>query len=429
MILYGKAGAQELLRRLTKRTEEDRQEIAVQVRLILSDVKARGDQALFDYALRFESTDYDKTPLLVTQTEIDDAYAACDTRQIEAIRLACTRLQAYHKMQMETGYTIKEHGAQLTQIVRPLNRVGIYAPGGTACYPSSVLMNAVPAKVAGVPEILLATPAKGGTISPLILIAAREAGVTAVYRMGGAQAVAAFAYGTATVPKVDKITGPGNSYVALAKKEVFGTVGIDAIAGPSEVVILADELANARFIAADMLAQAEHDKSAAAVCITTSEPLAKRVETELAKQCAAARRTDIITASLERYGAVVVMDTMAACIDLVNDIAPEHLECLTKDPAAILPEIRNAGGVFLGEYTPEALGDYVAGSNHVLPTNGTARFSSPLGVYDFIKRMSVLSFDKEALAELNDAIQVFSDAEGLQAHGRSAAIRFEQERD
>ncbi len=396
---------------------------------ILSEVKMRGDQALCEYAQRFEKTDYTKTPIKVTASEMDQAYSLCDKKQIDAIHLACTRLRVYHEKQLEAGYSTGEPGRQLTQVIRPLNRVGIYAPGGTACYPSSVLMNAIPAKVAGVKEILLATPAHNGVLSPLILVAAKEAGVTDVYRMGGAQAIAAFAYGTETVPKVDKITGPGNAYVATAKQLVFGIVGIDSIAGPSEVVILADEQANPVYIAADMLAQAEHDVSAAAICVTTSGDLAKRVEAEIKRQSGSAKRREIIEASLENYGAIAVLESLFECIDLVNEIAPEHLECMTKEGDAILPKIQNAGGVFLGEYTPEALGDYVAGSNHVLPTNGTARFASPLGVYDFIKRMSVLSFDKQALCELNEAIQVLSEAEGLPAHGKSAAIRLEKERD
>ena len=427
MILYGKKGAEELLRRLQRRSDEDRQGIIEAVSAILSDVKKRGDEALVEYALRFENTDYTKAALKATPSETEQAYSLCKREQIEAIRLACARLRAYHERQLETGYSIGCPGRQLTQVVRPLFRVGIYAPGGTACYPSSVLMNAVPAKVAGVKEILLATPAKDGALSPLILVAANEAGVTDVYRMGGAQAIAAFAYGTASVPKVDKITGPGNAYVAAAKQLVFGTVGIDSIAGPSEVVILADESANPGYVAADMLAQAEHDASAAAICVTTSGVLAEQVEAELIKQSVSASRRDTIEASLQNYGAIVVLDTIDDCVDLANDIAPEHLECMTQEGEAILPKIRNAGGVFLGEYTPEALGDYIAGSNHVLPTNGTARFASPLGVYDFIKRMSVLSFDKNALEELNGAIQIFSKAEGLQAHGKSAAIRFERD--
>ncbi len=427
MIVYGTDGVRSVLQRLKQRSGGDLSGVVDAVRDIVNNVRQRGDVALLDYALRFENTDYSITPLRIAGDEIDAAYASCTQEQIDALRLAASRLRAYHEKQIETGYTIGENGRLLMQIVRPIKRVGIYAPGGTASYPSSVLMNAVPAKVAGVEQIYLATPAQNGVISPLMLVAAKIAGVDGIFRMGGAQAVAAFAYGTETVPKVDKITGPGNRYVAAAKREVFGTVGIDTIAGPSEVVILADEWADPRYVAADMLAQAEHDTTAAAICVTTSKELALRVEEDIKQQCVKAQRRNIIDASLRTYGAIVVLEDMQACLDLVNDIAPEHLEIHTRDGMDLLPKIQNAGGVFIGPYTPEALGDYIAGSNHVLPTNGTARFASPLGVYDFIKRMSALAFDQEGLNEVKGAIVSLAEAEGLPAHGKSASIRFEKE--
>lgn len=427
MIVYGQQGAHDVMRRLQSRSEGNFEGIAASVNEILEDVKKRGDTALFQYAKRFENTDYDIAPLCVTDTEIEKAYAACTKLEIDALRLAVKRLRTYHEKQIESGYSVGGTGSYLQQIVRPIARVGIYAPGGTASYPSSVLMNAIPAKVAGVGEIYLATPAQNGAIRPLMLVAAREAGVDGVFRMGGAQAIAAFAYGTRTVPKVDKITGPGNRYVAAAKRAVFGLVGIDSIAGPSEVLILADRTANARYIAADMIAQAEHDADAAALCVTDSDELAHAVQAQLKKQKNGIKRQDIIDASLEKYGAIVVLNDIEACVDLVNRIAPEHLEIHAEAGMELVNRVQNAGGIFVGPYTPEALGDYVAGSNHVLPTNGTARFASPLGVYDFIKRMSVLAFDREGLNEVTDAIVSLAQAEGLYAHGKSASIRFDEE--
>jgi histidinol dehydrogenase len=427
MIYIGTDAAKSVLNTLAKRSQEDTGDAAVIVRDIIDEVKKRGDAALADFAEKYENTDYEKTPLVVTEQEIEQAFAHCPDEQMRALRLAAKNIRAYHERQKESGFELPVSGGWLRQIVRPLGRVGIYAPGGTAAYPSSVLMNAVPAQVAGVEEIFLATPAQSGRISPLVLVAAKVAGVGRIFRMGGAQAIAAFTYGTQTVPRVDKITGPGNRYVAEAKRAVFGAVGIDAIAGPSEVVIVADGSANPRYIAADMLAQAEHDVFAAAVLITPSLDLAEAVNKEIPLQMARLPRREIIGESLRRYGAIVVLDTVLDCIGLANEIAPEHLQCVTKDDEALLPLIKNAGGVFLGAYSPEAIGDYVAGTNHVLPTNGTARFASPLGVYDFIKRMSVVSVDRQGLMEAKDAIQILSDAEGLHAHGASAAIRFEEE--
>lgn len=426
MIEVGKAGAQRVLARLKARNEADTQQVERTVQAVLASVRQEGDAALARYALQFEQTDYQKTPLRVAQSEIDAAYAACSTAQIEALRLAVRNIRRYHERQVEQGYTLRADGTTLMQVVRPLACVGIYAPGGTAAYPSSVLMNAVPAKVAGVGRVCLATPAQKGAVAPLTLVAAREAGVDEIYRMGGAQAVAAFAYGTQSVPRVDKITGPGNLYVTLAKKAVFGTVGIDAIAGPSEVLILADESADPAYVAADMLAQAEHDVAAAALCVTPSMALAQQVQAQLEAQQQRALRREIIQSSLTQYGAIVVLDGVQACLDFANDVAPEHLEILMQNAWDVLDGVQNAGGVFVGPYAPESLGDYLAGTNHVLPTAGTARFASPLGVYDFIKRMSVLSYDKGAFERVVRQVETLAMAEGLQAHARSATIRLER---
>lgn len=429
MIQKGREGAQNVLARLRARNEADTRQVECTVQEVLAHVKSEGDAALCRYALQFERTDYRKTPLRVPEQEIDAAYGACSQAQIQALRLAAGNIRRYHEQQLEEGYTLQQEGATLMQIVRPLACVGIYAPGGTASYPSSVLMNAVPAKVAGVKRVCLATPAQNGIIAPLTLVAAREAGVDEIYRMGGAQAVAAFAYGTQSVPRVDKITGPGNLYVTLAKKEVFGTVGIDAIAGPSEVLILADGSADPAYVAADMLAQAEHDVAAAALCVTTSIALAQQVEAEVQAQRETALRREIIQSSLSQYGAIVVLDCVQDCLDFANEVAPEHLEILMQDAWEVLKGVQNAGGVFVGPYAPESLGDYLAGTNHVLPTAGTARFASPLGVYDFIKRMSVLSYEKDALQQVVRQVDTLAMAEGLQAHGRSATIRFERGND
>lgn len=425
MIYRGQAGADAVLQRLQQRAQGDLAGVEADVKRILSQVREQGDAALGAFALQFDDTDYNETPLRVSEAEIDAAYAACPAALLDAVRLAVRNLTAYHQKQLEQGYEVGAPGAQLRQIIRPLERVGIYAPGGTAAYPSSVLMNAVPAKIAGVKCICMATPPKKGTVPPLTLVAARESGVDEIYRMGGAQAIAAFAYGTETVPRVDKVTGPGNAYVAMAKKLVYGDCGIDAIAGPSEVLIVADETASPVFAAADMLSQAEHDVRAAAILTTTSPTLAEAVERQIKAQLATLPRRETAQQSIETYGAIVVLDTLEACMAFSNAVAPEHLEILTADPEALLPAVQNAGGIFLGAYAPEPLGDYLAGTNHVLPTGGTARFSSPLGVYDFLKRSSVVCYEKTQLQAVSNAIVAFAQAEGLDAHARAVAIRFE----
>ncbi len=423
MMYEGPQGAEQVLAKLRQRAEGDMQAIARRVDEILEEVKQNGDEALAAYALQFDQTDYQKTPLIVPQEEINRAYDACDAKTLSALRLCIENVKAFHQCQVDRGYRIDQPGIILEQLVLPLACVGLYAPGGTASYPTSVVMNAVPAKLAGVPKLCLATPAKGGVIAPLTLVAAKESGVDVVFRMGGAQAVAAFAFGTKSVPRVNKITGPGNSYVALAKKAVLGRVGIDSIAGPSEILIIADEQANPAYIAADMLAQAEHDEQAAALCATTSHALAQQIQAQIEEQCASLPRNKTAKASIDAYGAIVVLDTLADCVAFANEMAPEHLEIVTQAPRTLLPGIRHAGGVFLGAYTPEALGDYLAGTNHVLPTNGTAKYASPLGVYDFCRRMSVLSYEKEPLSAVLPQIVALAEAEGLSAHARSAKIR------
>ena len=427
MIYQGKEEALEVLKRLKQRADNNTDVVTIAVQEIIENVRQYGDVALETYAKNFDRTDYRKTPLRVTEEEIDAAYGLCSEAMVDALRTAIKIIQEFHRPQIDQGYEIQSDGKYLAQVVRPMDSAGIYAPGGKAAYPSSVLMNAVPAKLAGVKRVCLATPANCGTIPPLTLIAAREAGVDEIYRMGGAQAVAAFAYGTQSVQPVDIITGPGNIYVAMAKKEVFGVCGIDAIAGPSEILIIADAYANPRYIAADMLSQAEHDQLAASICVTTSLEFAKKIETEVIRQIAELPRREIAGASIDNYGAIVVLENIQSCCEFANQVAPEHLELLTQDPKALLPQIKNAGGVFLGEYAPEPLGDYLAGTNHVLPTGGTARFASPLGVYDYMKRMSVLQYDRKALEEVYQKVACFADAEGLDAHGRACAIRFEEE--
>ena len=424
MIYQGKKGAEQVLANLRRRAEGDLSEVETRVKEILADVQARGDQALAEYALKFDDTDYHKTPLIVGEEEIQQAYAQVDEKTLEALRLCAANVRKYHEKQLEKGYCIQEPGICLEQLVLPLDSVGLYAPGGTAAYPSSVIMNAVPAKIAGVGKLCLATPAKHGALPPLTLVAAKESGVDLIFRMGGAQAVAAFAYGTETVPQVNKITGPGNSYVAMAKKAVVGTVGIDSIAGPSEVLVVADSSAPARYVAADLLSQAEHDALAQAVLITDSEQLALEVQQELPRQLAALGRAEIAGRSIDDYGTILLCDSIEQGIDAANLVAPEHLELCVENPMEYIGRIDNAGSVFLGNYSPEPLGDYYAGPNHVLPTSGTARFFSPLGVDSFVKKSSFLYYTEAALREAKDDIVKLAETEGLTAHANSIKVRF-----
>lgn len=419
--------AEEALRRLRSRDVGAEDGVLRRVQEIVGDVRDRGDEALFAYSLQLDGVSLDAASVQVSEEEFAQAEAQLAPEWKAMAGRSAERIRAYHQRQLRQSWFDVQGGAVLGQLIRPLARVGIYVPGGRASYPSSVLMNAIPAKVAGVGEILMVSPVRNGAEIPAeTLYAARLAGVDRVFKIGGAQAVAALAYGTDSIPRVDKITGPGNQYVALAKREVYGQVGIDMIAGPSEVLVLADETARADFVVADLLAQAEHDPMAAAMLVTDDVKLAQAVAAELDRQLEQLLNKDIARASMENYGAIVVVDDLARDgVALANDVAPEHLEIICADPHAMLGRIQNAGAIFLGAYTPEALGDYMAGPNHTLPTNGTARFSSPLGVDDFIKKSSILSFDKETMLALSEDVQRFAQSEGLQAHANSAAIRGE----
>lgn len=417
-----------ILEDLLKRSPNNYDQFADSVNEILFHVKKNGDEALFEYTKKFDNADINASNILVTEEEIKEAYDSLENKElVEIIRKSLNNIKEYHEKQKQySWFDSKTDGSMLGQKVTPLERVGVYVPGGKAAYPSSVLMNVIPAKVAGVDEIIMVTPpGKDGKVNPNTLVAANEAGVDKIYKVGGAQAIGAMAYGTASIPKVDKIVGPGNIYVALAKKAVFGYVSIDSIAGPSEILVIADESANPKYVAADLLSQAEHDELASAILVTTSMELAKEVSQWVDKFVAELSRTEIMQKSLDNYGYILVADTMEDVIDAANEIASEHLEILTKNPFDTMTRIRNAGAIFLGEYSSEPLGDYFAGPNHVLPTNGTAKFFSPLSVDDFIKKSSIISFSREALEPISEDIQKFAKAEGLTAHANSIKVRFE----
>jgi histidinol dehydrogenase len=391
---------------------------------IVNDVAVRGDEALFEYTAKFDGHQLTAATVEVTAGEKKEALALVAPEDLEVMKLSAQRIEDYHRHQIVQGYMLnQESGVEMGQIVLPLSRVGIYAPGGKASYPSTLLMAVIPARIAGVEEIIVVSPSKDGQINPLIAAAAEVSGVKRIFKVGGAQAIAALAYGTETIPQVDKIVGPGNAYVAAAKKLVFGQVDIDMIAGPSEVVIIADKTANAFFVAADMLAQAEHDEMAAAVLMTSLPDLAQEVSKEIDQQLRTLSRKTIMENSLAKYGVIIITADIAQAVELANLFAPEHLELMVENPEEILKQVRNAGSVFLGSYTPEALGDYIAGTNHILPTQETARFSSPLGVYDFYKRMSVLSFSPEAFKKLSKQTAHFARMEGLDAHANSVLVR------
>lgn len=416
----------EELARLRGRETTADGEIRRTVGNIISDVARRGDEALFEYTEQFDGMVIDGSTIEVSDDEIKDAMAGIDESDLAILREATGRIEAFHRKQIaETWIESDEEGIELGQLVIPIGRVGIYAPGGRAAYPSTVLMAAIPAKVAGVSELCLVSPARDGEIHPLVLAAARLSGVDRVFRIGGAQAIAALAYGTDSVPPVDKIVGPGNVYVATAKMMVFGKVGIDMIAGPSEIVIISDGAADAAVAAADLLSQAEHDPLAGAVLLTPSAEFARRVAEEVDAQIAVLTRQSIARAAIDDFGAVIVTRDIDEAVVISNRIAPEHLELMVEEPGELLKGIRNAGAVFLGLNTPEAVGDYLAGPNHILPTGGTARFSSPLGVYDFIKRTSVVSFSFQALRRYGRSVARFAELEGLEAHGRSVRARIE----
>lgn len=417
-----------LLEDLLQRSPNQYTQYESRVLEILEHVKNEKDQAVFDYTKQFDGADITANTITVTKEEIAQAYDLVDESLVEIIRKAKENIRIYHEKQKQySWFDSKPDGTMLGQKVTALQRVGVYVPGGKAVYPSSVLMNVIPAKVAGVEEIVMVTPpGKDGKINPNTLVAANEAGVDVVYKVGGAQAIAALAYGTDSIPKVDKIVGPGNIYVALAKKAVYGHVSIDSIAGPSEILVIADETANPRYVAADLLSQAEHDELASAILVTTSETLAKEVSKQVEVFVEELSRTEIMKKSLENYGYILVADTMEEVIDIANEIASEHLEIMTANPYDVMMRVRNAGAIFIGEYSSEPLGDYFAGPNHVLPTNGTAKFFSPLGVDDFIKKSSIIAYSKEALEAIHSDIEQFAEAEKLTAHANSIKVRFEK---
>ena len=415
-----------LLENLLKRSPSSYTQYEKTVSEIIENVRENGDAAIFDYTKRFDGADIDEGNIMVTDAEVEEAYKLVSPELIDIIRKAMVNIRSFHEKQKQRSWFDSSEGILLGQKVTPLQRVGVYVPGGKAVYPSSVLMNVIPAKVAGVDEIIMTTPCdKEGKVYPSTLVSAKEAGVDKIYKCGGAQAIAAMAFGTKSVPKVDKIVGPGNIYVALAKKAVFGHVSIDSVAGPSEILVLADESANPRFVAADLLSQAEHDEMASAILVTTSEDLAKKVSDEIDGFLKVLSRSEIIAKSLDNYGYILIADNMQDAIDCANEIASEHLEIVTVNPFDTMTRIRNAGAIFLGEYSSEPLGDYFAGPNHVLPTNGTAKFFSALSVDDFIKKSSIISYSKERLEEVYKDIAAFADCEKLTAHANSVKVRFE----
>lgn len=418
-----------LLEDLLKRSPNSYGKYEASVKEILDCVKNRGDEAVFAYTKQFDGAVTDASNIQVTEEEIQEAYGLVDESLLAVIRKSKENIRVYHEKQRQySWFDSKPDGTILGQKITPLERVGVYVPGGKAAYPSSVLMNIMPAKVAGVDEIIMVTPpGKDGKVTPTTLVAAKEAGAGRIYKVGGAQAVAALAFGTESIPKVDKIVGPGNIYVALAKKSVYGYVSIDSIAGPSEILVLADETANPRYVAADLLSQAEHDEMASAILVTTSMELAEKVSEQTDIFIRELSRGEIIRKSLDNYGHILVADTLEDAIDAANEIASEHLEIMTANPFEVMTRIRNAGAIFIGENSSEPLGDYFAGPNHVLPTNGTARFFSPLSVDDFIKKSSIISYSREALEAAHRDIEAFAEAERLTAHANSVRVRFQED--
>lgn len=419
---------QNILTDLLKRSPNNYTQYESSVNEIIANVRSNGDQAVFDYTQKFDGATVTADNIEVTEDEIAEAYELVDQKLLEVIRKAKENIRVYHEKQKQySWFDSSIPGTMLGQKVTPIAKAGVYVPGGKAVYPSSVLMNIMPAKVAGVEEIIMTTPCnKAGIVNPSTLVAAKEAGADRVFKVGGAQAIAALAFGTESIPKVDKIVGPGNIYVALAKKAVFGHVSIDSIAGPSEILVLADETANPRFVAADLLSQAEHDELASAILVTTSEELAEEVSREVDGFVKELSRGEIIQKSLDNYGHILIAETLDDAIDAANEIASEHLEIVTKDAFTVMTKIRNAGAIFIGEYSSEPLGDYFAGPNHVLPTNGTAKFFSPLSVDDFLKKSSIISYSKEALETVHQDIEQFAKAEQLTAHANSIHVRFEK---
>ena len=425
-----KEATENILENLLKRSPNNYGDFEGSVAEIVANVRKNKDEAIFEYSKKFDGADINADNILVTEEEIKEAYEKVDETLLNVMRKALVNIRSYHEKQKQNSWIATEdNGAILGQKVTPLQRVGVYVPGGKAVYPSSVLMNIVPAKVAGVDKIIMTTPpGRDGKVNPSTLVAAKEAGADKIYKVGGAQAIAALAFGTESIPKVDKIVGPGNIYVALAKKAVFGYVSIDSIAGPSEILVLADETANARYVAADLLSQAEHDEMASAILVTTSQKLAEEVSKEVDGFVAELSRKEIIQKSLDQFGYILVADDMETAIATANEIAPEHLEIITVNPFETMTKIRNAGAIFLGEYSSEPLGDYFAGPNHVLPTNGTAKFFSPLGVDAFVKKSSIISYSREALQPIYRDIVQFAECEQLTAHANSIRVRFEDKK-
>jgi len=425
IIKYNTPDGKETVDKILSRSQLEHGNVQEIVDGILADIRKRGDEAVFEYTEKFDKVKIDASNFKVTDEEIEYAYSQVSDELISVIKKSAQRIKAFHeKQKINSWCEPAESGEMLGQLIRPLDKVGVYVPGGKAAYPSSVLMNVMPAHVAGVKHIYMTTPAqKDGRVYPTTIVAAKEAGVDEIFKVGGAQAIAALAFGTESVPKVDKICGPGNIFVALAKRTVYGHVNIDSVAGPSEILIVADETANPVYAAADLLSQAEHDEMASSILITTSEELAKNVQAEVEKQTAVLERKAIIEKSIENYGAIIVVDNIDEAFELSNSIAPEHMEVCTASPFEMLPKIKNAGAIFLGNYSPEPLGDYMAGPNHVLPTGGTARFFSPLSIDDFIKKSSIISFSESALSALSDDIITFANAEGLTAHANAVRVR------
>ena len=424
-----KESTRDILENLLKRSPNNYGKFESAVAEILEKVKSEGDEALFAYTKQFDKVEINKDTIRVTEEEIKEAYDTIDPALLDVIRKALVNIRTYHEKQIQNSwFTSTTNGTMLGQKVTPLNRVGVYVPGGKAVYPSSVLMNIVPAKVAGVPHIVMTTPpGKDGKVCASTLVAAREAGADEIYKVGGAQAVGALAYGTESIPKVDKIVGPGNIFVALAKKAVYGYVSIDSIAGPSEILVLADETANPRYVAADLLSQAEHDELACAILITTSQEFADKVDQEVKGFVEVLSRKEIIQKSLDNFGYILIAEDMDEAIEAANEIAPEHMEIVTANPFEDMMKVKNAGAIFIGEYSSEPLGDYFAGPNHVLPTNGTAKFFSALSVDDFIKKSSIVYYSKAALRDIHKDIVQFATSEQLTAHANSIAVRFEEE--
>jgi histidinol dehydrogenase len=412
------------LRRIINRGEAATEEVAAAVKTVVERVRKEGDPAVLEYTEKFDKAKLSLKDIRVSPDEIRAAYAKVESKKVEALKLAAQNIRAFHEKQKMSSWVSQEaDGVILGQLARPIRSVGIYVPGGKACYPSSVLMNVIPATVAGVEEIVMCSPAPGGELNPYILVAADISGVKEIYKIGGAQAVAAMAYGTATVPRVDKIVGPGNIYVATAKRYVFGQVDIDMIAGPSEILVIADHTANPVFVASDLLSQAEHDELASSILITTSREIAEKVDAEVERQLANLSRKEIARKAIDRFGAIVLSPSLQEAADVSNSIAPEHLELAVEKPFEFLALIKNAGAIFLGHYTPEPVGDYIAGPNHVLPTGGTARFFSPLSTDSFMKKSSLIFYTREGLDKVGEAVMQIADVEGLEAHGNTIRVR------